>query len=79
MRITHWLPNRECLAFSSYCLTPYSHKKSCSAGGVIIVGFHGKIDVDNTLEERLRLMESESLPAVRLTLFGPSPNRKFYD
>ncbi|KAF8477574.1 vacuolar ATP synthase subunit E [Kalaharituber pfeilii] len=50
-----------------------------SAGGAIIVGFHGKIDVNNTLEERLRLMEFESLPAVRTTLFGPSPNRKFYD
>ncbi|KAI5809955.1 vacuolar ATP synthase subunit E [Peziza echinospora] len=50
-----------------------------SAGGVTIIGFHGKIDVDNTLEERLRIMESESLPAVRITLFGPAPNRKFYD
>lgn len=52
---------------------------SDSAGGVFIVGFHGKIDVNNTLEERLRIMELEALPAVRTTLFGPSPNRKFYD
>lgn len=50
-----------------------------SAGGVIAFGFHGKISVDDTLEERLRLMEAEALPAVRVTLFGPSPNRKFYD
>lgn len=49
------------------------------AGGVVIVGFHGKIDVNNTLEERLKIMEAEALPVVRTTLFGPSPNRKFFD
>ncbi|KAF8428281.1 ATPase, V1/A1 complex, subunit E [Tirmania nivea] len=50
-----------------------------SAGGIIAVGFHGKISVNNTLEERLRLMEAEALPAVRTKLLGPSANRKFYD
>lgn len=50
-----------------------------SAGGIIAVGFHGKISVNNTLEERLRLMEQEALPAVRTSLLGPSANRKFYD
>jgi len=50
-----------------------------SAGGVFVAGFNGKIDVNNTLEERLLHMEQESLPAVRMALFGPSPNRKFFD
>jgi len=49
------------------------------AGGVIISGLNGKIVVNNTLEERLKLMENESLPAVRIALFGPSPNRRFFD
>lgn len=50
-----------------------------SVGGVFIAATHLRIDVNNMLEERLRLMESECLPAIRLALFGPSPNRKFYD
>lgn len=50
-----------------------------SAGGVIILGLNGKIVINNTLEERLKLMETEALPAVRFSLFGPSPNRKFFD
>ncbi|KAL1970381.1 hypothetical protein VTN77DRAFT_5541 [Rasamsonia byssochlamydoides] len=50
-----------------------------SAGGVIIVGGNGKIDINNTFEERLRLLEIDALPAVRETLFGKNENRKFYD
>ena len=50
-----------------------------SVGGVFIVGTHIRIDVNNMLEERLRIMEHEALPAIRMTLFGPSPNRKFFD
>ncbi|KAF3916028.1 hypothetical protein AA313_de0208435 [Arthrobotrys entomopaga] len=49
------------------------------AGGVHIVSGTGRIDINNTLEERLQILEDEALPAVRNTLFGPSPNRKFYD
>ncbi|KAK6537755.1 V-ATPase V1 sector subunit E [Orbilia ellipsospora] len=49
------------------------------AGGVHIVSGSGRIDINNTLEERLQILEDEALPAVRNTLFGPSPNRKFYD
>ncbi|KAI9831516.1 MAG: V-ATPase V1 sector subunit E [Phylliscum demangeonii] len=52
--------------------------ESCT-GGVSIVGGGGKIDINNTLDERLHLLQTESLPAVRATLFGPNPNRKFYD
>ena len=50
-----------------------------SAGGLSIVGGHGKIDINNTFEERLRLLEDNALPAIRTTLFGKNENRKFYD
>lgn len=49
------------------------------AGGVIIVGGQGKIDINNTFEERLKLLNEVALPAVRKTLFGDNPNRKFFD
>jgi len=39
----------------------------------------GKIDINNTLEERLELLKSTALPAVRETLFGKNANRKYYD
>ncbi|KAI1929786.1 V-ATPase V1 sector subunit E [Ophidiomyces ophidiicola] len=50
-----------------------------SAGGVIIIGGGGKIEINNTFEERLRLLETDSLPVVRELLFGKNENRKFYD
>ncbi|KAJ5101197.1 hypothetical protein N7456_007249 [Penicillium angulare] len=50
-----------------------------SAGGVVIVGGQGKIEINNTFEERLRLLEIDALPAVRETLFGKNTNRRFYD
>jgi len=50
-----------------------------SAGGVKIFGGAGKIEINNTLEERLRLLEIDALPAVRETLFGKNENRRFYD
>ncbi|CAG8971434.1 hypothetical protein HYALB_00002017 [Hymenoscyphus albidus] len=49
------------------------------AGGLSIVGGGGKIDIDNTFEERLKLLQENALPAVRTTLFGKNENRKFYD
>jgi len=49
------------------------------AGGVMIVGGDGKIDINNTFEERLRLLETDALPVIRTTLFGKNVNRKFYD
>ncbi len=52
---------------------------SYSAGGLSIVGGGGKIDINNNLEERLRLLEDTALPAIRTTLFGKNENRKFYD
>ncbi|KAK3693999.1 ATPase, V1/A1 complex, subunit E, partial [Podospora appendiculata] len=50
-----------------------------SAGGVIIVGGGGKIDINNTFEARLNLLRESALPAMRKALFGPNPNRKFFD
>ncbi|KAI1292397.1 ATPase, V1/A1 complex, subunit E [Xylaria venustula] len=50
-----------------------------TSGGIFIVGGNGKIEINNTFEERLRLLQSSALPAVRKALFGPNPNRKFFD
>ena len=50
-----------------------------SAGGLSIVGGGGKIDINNTFEERLTLLQDNALPSVRTTLFGKNENRKFYD
>ncbi|RQM06517.1 hypothetical protein DH86_00003218 [Scytalidium sp. 3C] len=50
-----------------------------SAGGVVIVGGAGKIEINNTFEERLSLLQDTALPAVRETLFGKNENRKFHD
>ncbi|KAK9895111.1 ATPase, V1/A1 complex, subunit E [Cystobasidium minutum MCA 4210] len=50
-----------------------------SAGGVIIKGYGNRIVVDNTLDQRLKLLEQEMLPELRDTLFGKNPNRKHYN
>jgi len=50
-----------------------------SSGGASISGSGGRIDINNTLEERLRLLESDALPSIRVTLFGENENRKFHD
>ncbi|KAH8730505.1 ATPase, V1/A1 complex, subunit E [Phaeosphaeriaceae sp. PMI808] len=50
-----------------------------AAGGAFIVGTGGRIDINNTFEERLRLLESQALPSIRVTLFGENENRKFRD
>ncbi|KAF2207937.1 hypothetical protein CERZMDRAFT_71200 [Cercospora zeae-maydis SCOH1-5] len=50
-----------------------------SAGGVVLLNSTGKIDINNTFEERLRLLETDALPAVRATLFGENKNRRFTD
>jgi len=48
-----------------------------SAGGVFLSGSAGKIELNNTLDERLKMCETEALPSVRTTLFGANENRKF--
>lgn len=50
-----------------------------SAGGVFLTGSNGKIELNNTLDERLKLCETEALPSVRTTLFGANENRRFTD
>ncbi|GAA6052953.1 hypothetical protein JCM3770_006754 [Rhodotorula araucariae] len=49
-----------------------------SAGGIIIRGYGSRITVNNTLDERLRLLEQSMLPALREKLFGANQNRRFY-
>lgn len=51
----------------------------CRAGGVIVLNDNARIDINNTFEERLKLLETEALPSVRVTLFGENENRKFKD
>ncbi|KZT71214.1 ATPase, V1/A1 complex, subunit E [Daedalea quercina L-15889] len=48
------------------------------AGGVKLVSGTSRITLDNTLDERLRLLEDRMLPEIRNNLFGPNLNRKFY-
>jgi V-type H+-transporting ATPase subunit E len=48
-------------------------------GGVVIIGGKGKIDINNTFEARLKLLQDTAGPAVREALFGKNPNRKFFD
>jgi len=50
-----------------------------SAGGVVIFNGTGKIEINNTFEERLKLLETDALPSVRLSLFGENENRRFKD
>jgi V-type H+-transporting ATPase subunit E len=50
-----------------------------SPGGISIIGGAGKIDIDNTLAARLKLLETDALPSVRVTLFGENQNRRFHD
>ncbi|CCO32786.1 V-type proton ATPase subunit E 1 OS=Bos taurus GN=ATP6V1E1 PE=2 SV=1 [Rhizoctonia solani AG-1 IB] len=49
-----------------------------SAGGVRLISGNRRITIDNTLDERLRLLEDRMLPEIRTDLFGKNENRKFY-
>lgn len=49
------------------------------SGGIIVATEDGKITIDNTIETRLEILVKKSLPLIRLELFGPSANRKFFD
>ncbi|TFK65987.1 ATPase V1/A1 complex subunit E [Pluteus cervinus] len=48
------------------------------AGGIKLISGTQRITVDNTLDERLRLLEDRMLPEIRKDVFGVNPNRKFY-
>jgi len=47
------------------------------AGGVKLVAGNNRIVMDNTLDERLKLLEDRMLPEIRYDLFGPNENRRF--
>lgn len=49
------------------------------AGGVDLYAKAGKIKVSSTLESRLDLIAGQIVPQIRTALFGPNPNRKFFD
>jgi len=48
------------------------------AGGVKLLNGSRRITIDNTLDERLGLLEHSMLPEIRKDLFGANENRKFY-
>jgi V-type H+-transporting ATPase subunit E len=48
------------------------------AGGIKLANGTRRITIDNTLDERLRLLEDRMLPEIRKDLFGANENRKFY-
>ncbi|KAJ3286727.1 V-ATPase V1 sector subunit E [Borealophlyctis nickersoniae] len=50
-----------------------------SAGGVVVQSTDNRIRVSNTLEARLELLSEQMLPDIRIMLFGPSPNRRFFN
>ncbi|GAA5986020.1 hypothetical protein JCM11641_004903 [Rhodosporidiobolus odoratus] len=49
-----------------------------SSGGILLRGYGSRITVNNTLDERLRLLEERMLPEIRESLFGKNENRRFY-
>jgi len=50
-----------------------------TCGGVELCAFHGRIRVNNTLENRLEMIAGQMLPEMRTKLFNANPNRKFFD
>eukprot|EP01116_Phalansterium_solitarium_P006894 TRINITY_DN19312_c0_g1_i1.p1 TRINITY_DN19312_c0_g1~~TRINITY_DN19312_c0_g1_i1.p1 ORF type:complete len:274 (+),score=66.26 TRINITY_DN19312_c0_g1_i1:111-824(+) len=52
--------------------------ESCS-GGVIVSTIDGKIICSNTLDARLAIAFEQLLPEIRMSLYGPSATRKFFD
>jgi V-type H+-transporting ATPase subunit E len=50
-----------------------------SAGGIALSVMQDRIRSVNTLEARLDLLSDSMLPDIRILLFGPSENRRFYN
>jgi len=69
---------RSLSGFEVSCNVHASISDDVCQGGVKLVSGNGRITLDNTLEERLRLLEDKMLPEIRYELFGQNPNRKFY-
>lgn len=55
------------------------HLRPEGAGGVIASTPNGKIEIDNSLEQRLKLLGNKLQPRIRLDLFGFSKTRRFFD
>ena len=62
----------------------YKVNVNCVAYGVIdtrltqsIEKTGGKIEIDNTYDQRLKMCETDALPDIRNTLFGENENRHF--
>lgn len=49
------------------------------AGGVVLYNSASNIIINNTLEERLKLLGETALPQIRTAVFGPSASRRFYN
>uniref|UniRef100_A0A914Q7G9 V-type proton ATPase subunit E n=1 Tax=Panagrolaimus davidi TaxID=227884 RepID=A0A914Q7G9_9BILA len=49
------------------------------SGGVELLSRQGKITVSSTLESRMNLIAEQIVPQIRTALFGPNPNRAFFD
>lgn len=74
MRRTHYQKTRE------YRTTIIKYvTNTLRTGGITVSGTGGKIEINNTLDERLKLLETAALPSIRLTLFGENKNRRFHD
>ncbi|CAB3405912.1 unnamed protein product [Caenorhabditis bovis] len=64
---------------SKVVIDKHNYLPSESAGGVEMIAKGGKIKVSSTLESRLDLIASQIIPQIRTALFGPNPNRAFFD
>jgi len=62
----------------NYLAPPKSENSNnyCS-GGIVVVGYNGRIVCDNTLDQRLLLAYEGLLPKIRVSLFGASETRKY--
>lgn len=78
-RRTRCRKDRKYLSNCEVVLLLLTNLGGSSSGGVSIVGTGGKIDINNTLEERLKLLETDALPMMRTMLFGENKNRRFHD
>lgn len=50
-----------------------------ATGGIMLYNEAGNIIIDNTLEQRLKLLEETCLPQIRTVVFGPSESRTFFN
>jgi vacuolar-type H+-ATPase subunit E/Vma4 len=80
LEVNDELGDKSYVSVSSFSLSflPRWRRIIHSAGGISIKGYNSRITVNNTLDERLRLLEERMLPEIRESLFGKNENRRFY-